>query len=352
MSISIQNYRTSYSRYADQDNAGNADASTENNRKLKRSDADTIAFSLDALTYLAQQRPGNAATADAVDDKSEISIDQKKTMLSNLQNRLAENGETTAAGAGEDNPLAAALSSLTEQLSGFDAETATDEEVSALFESVADTMDGMRPSGPPPMRIGAGGFPPPMQTDGLKGQTEETLSADDMKAMLAELQEKLDGLSEDEASELPPELAEAMAAVQEELAGFEAETASDEDVSALFDTVAQTLQQSRPEPPPKPEGESGPPPMLQAMGGLMPMFAWGLNAEETESDDTANAATDSTTATAAGRSATTMSSEDMKAIIAELQAKFLSSNASGTVTLSSNLAEALRGVQSAMVSLA
>ncbi|MFB9326735.1 hypothetical protein ACFFSY_12490 [Paenibacillus aurantiacus] len=109
-----------------------------------------------------------------------------------------------------------------------------------------------------------------------------------------------------------------MATAQEELAGFDAGTATNEGVSALFETVAQTLRQSQPEPPARPEGESGPPPMLQAMGGLMPMFTWGLNTEE--NGETESSMAESTSSSASGEAASAMTAGDMKAIIAELQA--------------------------------
>ncbi|MFB9326736.1 hypothetical protein ACFFSY_12495 [Paenibacillus aurantiacus] len=189
MSISIHNYRTSHNRYANQEQR-TASASTDSSR-MKRTDADSIALSLDALPYLAQQQtPATLAAENAVDDKSEIGTDRKKTMLTNLQARLAENGEPAAGSGGEGSPLAAAISALTEQLSGFDADAATDEEVSALFDSVADTMDAMRTGGPPPMRMDGGGFPPSMQRSEDEGNAQ-TLA--DMKSMLAELQAKLEG---------------------------------------------------------------------------------------------------------------------------------------------------------------
>lgn len=67
-----------------------------------------------------------------------------------------------------------------------------------------------------------------------------------------------------------------LASVRDLLADVDISTATDEEVSDLFDKIAQTIQNNRPAPPPEgdpshPEMDSsGLPPMMQAMGGIMP----------------------------------------------------------------------------------
>ncbi|MBB3110788.1 hypothetical protein FHS18_002855 [Paenibacillus phyllosphaerae] len=337
MSISINSYRNSYAYTWNQEDSA-ANRTTEGGSKSRSgSAADSIAFSLDALSYLNVQKPGATGTsADAVEDKDEISIDQKKTMLVNLQNRLSDSqADADSASTG---PMSEAIASLSETLYGFDASTATDEEISAMFESVADTMDSMRPSGGrPPMM--PGGFPPPMPSSDSASSEEgiAALSADDMKSMLAELQNQLSGLDED--SELPPGLAEALASVKEQLSGFDASTATDEEVSALFEEVGATLEESRPQPP----DAGGVPSQLMAMSGIMPPFAWAMSTSSEE---------DATNALAGfsldGEQQSDISSADLASLLAELQAKVGSMDAS--TTFSGGLAQALQTLSSQLSS--
>lgn len=82
-----------------------------------------------------------------------------------------------------------------------------------------------------------------------------------------------------------------LASVRDLLADVDISTATDEEVSELFDKIAETIQNNRPAPPPQggpshPEMDSsGLPPIMQAMGGIMPPFAWNFQETSNQEDN-------------------------------------------------------------------
>ncbi|SEL93306.1 hypothetical protein [Paenibacillus sp. OK003] len=121
------------------------------------------------------------------------------------------------------------------------------------------------------------------------------LTTDQQKSLLSDLQSYL--ASSDASAttnEIGGSTASPLASISELLSGQDFSAASDEDISDLFDQVAEIMQSQRPEPPPTNDSSrserNGTPPMMQAMGGIMPPFAWNIqeNSNEQNQDSSMN----------------------------------------------------------------
>nr|WP_248293121.1 hypothetical protein [Paenibacillus polymyxa] len=144
----------------------------------------------------------------------------------------------------------------------------------------------------------AGGMQAPLPTEnysyGYKyDQDTVALTMDEQKALLSDLQSYLTSSSAlSETNKINNSTNNPLATVSDLLSGVDLSTATDEEVSDLFDKVAETIQNNRPTPPPegdsfRPEVDSsGLPPMMQAMGGIMPPFAWNIQEITHQEDNT------------------------------------------------------------------
>ncbi|MGY5609646.1 hypothetical protein ACXHJ2_16095 [Paenibacillus sp. ALE3] len=143
----------------------------------------------------------------------------------------------------------------------------------------------------------AGGMQAPLPTENYSydykyDQDTVALTTDEQKALLSDLQNYLTSSSAlSEMNEINNSTKNPLAAVSDLLSGVDLSTATDEEVSNLFDKIAESIQNNRPAPPgddsfrPEVDG-SGLPPMMQAMGGIMPPFAWNIQATTNQEDDT------------------------------------------------------------------
>ncbi|WP_040950602.1 hypothetical protein [Gorillibacterium massiliense] len=209
------------------------------NTKTGTASTDTIEFSEALQMYMAGNQtdyPQPTGNYDANAKEYSLSIDQKKQMLADIQNLLGN--ETSATSETENSD---ALSSLKDELSGYDSESTTDDKVSDLFDQVMETLQSMRPErpdGPPPGDRPDG--PPPAMT------TEQK------KAFLTALQEKIsDGSSATDATD-----SSSGASVQQgwqdllaELKNFDAANTSDDEVANLFQEIVQAARQEQSLPP-------------------------------------------------------------------------------------------------------
>lgn len=121
------------------------------------------------------------------------------------------------------------------------------------------------------------------------------LTTDQQKSLLSDLQSYLSSSDASEATdEITGSTVNPLASISDLLSGQNLSAATDEDISDLFDQVAEIIQSQRPEPPPANDSSrsdrNGTPPMMQAMGGIMPPFAWNIqeNSNEQNQDNTMN----------------------------------------------------------------
>ncbi|WP_342417099.1 hypothetical protein NST83_07035 [Paenibacillus sp. FSL R10-2782] len=157
-------------------------------------------------------------------------------------------------------------------------------------------------------------------------QDKLTLSTDQQKTLLSELQSYLTSSSAlSETYEPTRSTKNPLASVTELLSNLDISTITDEEVSDLFDKVAETIQNNRPAPPPKDDSfqsevdSSGLPPMMQAMGGIMPPFAWNIQ-------ETSNQEGNSTT------SDKELTVDEKRSLMSDLQSILSSSLVSGSTS--------------------
>ncbi|MFK4472814.1 hypothetical protein ABH897_002538 [Paenibacillus sp. RC73] len=158
-------------------------------------------------------------------------------------------------------------------------------------------------------------------------QDKLTLTTDQQKTLLSELQSYLTSSSALSETDEPTRsnTKNPLASVTELLSNRDISTITDEEVSDLFDKVAETIQNNRPAPPPKDDSfqsevnSSGLPPMMQAMGGIMPPFAWNIQ-------ETSNQEDNSTT------SDKELTVDEKRSLLSDLQSILSSSLVSGSTS--------------------
>ncbi|ASR48481.1 hypothetical protein B4V02_18150 [Paenibacillus kribbensis] len=178
----------------------------------------------------------------------------------------------------------------------------------------------------------AGGMQTPLPTENYsnvydRSQDTFTLTMDQQKTLLSDLQSYLTSSSTtSEADELTNSTKNPLASITDLLSGVDLSTATDEEVSDLFDKVAETIQNNRPAPPPEggpfqPEADSsGLPPMMQAMGGIMPPFAWNIQETSNQEDHSTSSEQELTI-------------DEKRSLLSDLQSILSSSAVSGSTTL-------------------
>lgn len=275
MSLSINNY-TSNSTYktTQSDTSSTVTAHHHLHRHSSKIAAsgkqetagDSLQLSQEMMEYLAGYQnttPVSTETYGSDSGENALTSDQKKLILADLQARL--NG-IDAADSGTKTSGTDPLSTVKEELSGFDASSATDQQISDLFDEVAQTLQSSRPPGfggeppePPEQAGGASGLPPMMKAMGgvlppfawgidesgdsqSSDDTEVTLTADQKKSILADIQAKLSKLDSTQSGSTTSG-SQALSAIKNELSEFDASKATDDQVSDLFDEVAQTIEQ-------------------------------------------------------------------------------------------------------------
>ncbi|WP_068503918.1 hypothetical protein [Paenibacillus kribbensis] len=177
----------------------------------------------------------------------------------------------------------------------------------------------------------AGGMQAPLPTENYsndynKSQDTFALTTDQQKTLLSDLQSYLTSSSaSSETDELTNSTKNPLASITDLLSGFDLSTATDEEVSNLFDKVAETIQNNRPAPPPEggpfqPEADSsGLPPMMQAMGGIMPPFAWNIQETSNQEDNSTSSEQELTV-------------DEKRSLLSDLQSILSSSAVSGSTT--------------------
>lgn len=203
------------------------------------------------------------------DDQDTITLttDQQKTLLSDLQSYLmssSASSDTDDHTSSTKNPLA----SVRDLLADVDISTATDEEVSGLFDKIAETIQNNRPASPPegdpshtemdssglpPMMQAMGGIMPPFawniqetsnQVDNST-TSEKELTVDEKRSLLSDLQSVLSSslISGSTASDKDQET-DLLSALKDAWGNTDESNATDEEISALFDKIAKIFEQS------------------------------------------------------------------------------------------------------------
>lgn len=239
MSISINSYwNTAIYKTAQTDSSASVNQLHTHRHKAQQQESgtDSVELSQAAMEYLAGLQNTNAVPTSNYGTESsddDLTLDQKKVMLENIQKKLSsisstQSSDTTTT---DTNSADTLLSTLQEALSNFDSSTATDEQVSDVFDQVTEALKNSRPPVPPhgedghkpPMMDGMmPPPPPPMEGEQQSDETSEgMLTTDQKKEILTSLQSKLTSLS-----------------------GFDPSTATDEQLSDLFENIMDSFKLS------------------------------------------------------------------------------------------------------------
>lgn len=154
MSISINGYGSSYN-LTQSDSTNTVESHHHSHRHSSRSTAseeqgtstDTVQFSQQSMEYLiGYQNPNPVSTGNYGPNSSEpeLTTDQKKAILADMQNRLSTLSSSSSGipvSGNATNPF----STIKDELSGFDSSNATDEQISDLFDEVTQTAEQALP---------------------------------------------------------------------------------------------------------------------------------------------------------------------------------------------------------------
>lgn len=253
MSISVnQNHysNTLYSRNASRNTETSGDS------KQQTQGSDYLQISQEAA--LAFMQPGQLSNEAAPTDNyspDDLTTEQKQAFLSGIQSSLTVTGSDEDED--EDETTDSALSEVSEELANSDISSLSEEEISELFDEVMEAMkeerkqqsDAQAPVGggiPPELQASGGLMPPFMfseitdddQTD--ESETDETAIPQPTTEQKTELLQQLqDGLTADETGTGASD--EVLSLIESALADVDLTTATDEEISDLFDQVMSAL---------------------------------------------------------------------------------------------------------------
>lgn len=178
MSLSVNPYSSTYSYSVsswEKTTAANKQTNSGQSSKETASTGDSLELSPEYIAYLANMQSQAAADstygAATGENTDPFTTDEKKSILAELQSKLSSYSSGSAV-SGEEaaDPLGELLSTLQEKLSEFDAESASEEEIDALFDDVAETVAELRPPRPEQAPPGNGEerpSAPPSEAEGI-----------------------------------------------------------------------------------------------------------------------------------------------------------------------------------------
>ncbi|AEI43617.1 hypothetical protein [Paenibacillus mucilaginosus] len=210
-----------------------------------------------------------ALLVETDDTYTELTVEEQRSLLTEMKSRLNDLSSALADESSTEADAVSPLAGLQAELSGWNLSEATDEEVAAAFDDIMGMLAELRPPRPevdrphpppadptgiPSMLRGMGGIVPPFaweQQNGLEHSTPldsgtessvDELTVEQKMSILsdlAKLLQKLDS-SADRDETVDEEISSA--ALVEELQDYDASTADDEEVSAVFNEIAKLLQ--------------------------------------------------------------------------------------------------------------
>lgn len=335
MSLSV-NSQSDYWLYRLSQTDSTSTAAQSESKSSSKSRTDSLDFSAQLMQMLAAAEQSNAISANSTAAESgqdsgsnEMTPDQKRAFLAQIQ------GAASQLAAAQDNAsgtVSDMFAAINQQLNGFDASSATDDQVADLFNQVTQTMDASQASNP--YQAGAmfrhkhhiSG----QQAEAVVDSAADSLTTDQKRSILSNLagllnsagsdssaDDGLNGSSNDDSL---------LNAISGDLSGVDIGSATDDQVSSLFSQVLQELKDSIPSAPNDREASSSGnsegvdlsslPAMLRGMGSVPPPFAWNLTntggSDGSGSDDSGSGAD----ATAAS-----LTADQKRSLLADLQDK-------------------------------
>ncbi|KQN96071.1 hypothetical protein [Paenibacillus sp. Leaf72] len=311
MSVSINTYyKNSLQQPSLLDQSSTAAKQSELQSDDKKKSADSLQLSQEMLGYMSGYQQQYARTTEIYSPDSsvsELTTEQKKSILVHLQWQLhaslafqqGDDGSTLGTDT-DGGPLGL----MNDALSGIDLSTAADEEITNLFDEMKQTMNANRPA--PPQG------PPPAPSE--EAFSAKELTTEQIRSLLTDLQIQLGNIDltdKNEEDEISNDHTDStlLTAIKNAVSEVDLSSATDEEILNLLDTITELLESNRPEPPPLPdrselieqaasestEASVGLPPMLRALSGVLPPFAWQIAADADVDLDADEWSGDSTT---------------------------------------------------------
>ncbi|MGG4143753.1 hypothetical protein ABEW34_11510 [Paenibacillus algorifonticola] len=313
MSVSINTYyKNSLQQSSLLDQSSTAAKQYQLQSDDKKKSADSLQLSQEMLGYMSgyQQQYARSTEIYSPDSsESELTTEQKKSILVHLQRQLnvslslPQSDDGSALGTDTDS---GPLGLLKDTLSGIDLSTATDEEITNLFDKIKQTMNANRPA--PPQG------PPPAPSE--EAFSAKELTTEQIRSLLTDLQTQLGNIdltdkNEDDEDSNDITDSTLLSTIKNAVSEVDISSATDKEILNLLDTITELLESKRPEPPPLPDRAElneqaasdsadtsvGLPPMLRALSGVLPPFAWHIAADAEGDLDADEWADDSTTET-------------------------------------------------------
>jgi hypothetical protein len=272
LSLSINRHLTTTSYDASNTVKSNENGLNNTGHTTHKKSNDSLELSTEFMAYaggvqgsLPTENYSNEYTYDQ--DTLALTTDQQRSLLTDLQSYLTSSSSLSKTDELTNSSTKNPLASVSDLLSSLDLSTATDEEVSDVFDKVAETIRSNRPappegdafqptadgSGLPPMMMAMGGIMPPFawniqassdQTDNST-ESEKGLTLDEKRSLLSDLQSILSsGLGSGSAATEDDSDTDLLSALKNEWGNVDESNATDKEISALFDKIANVFEKS------------------------------------------------------------------------------------------------------------
>ncbi|MRN55801.1 hypothetical protein [Paenibacillus monticola] len=270
MSVSINNYYNKNYYYDNSNNGGTSSTtstqSSGTNKSKNVSGTDSIDFSQVALQYFSSNKTDDSSEDYSTDTYAPIkkhsapplTTDRMKSLLTEIQTNVSSADSEEDTSSSTDSTLA----TLQDLLSDIDLSTANEDEISSLFQNIQSVPFSLAYADSPSASEtqGASGIPSMLQSmqsiappfmwgvedsadteDSSATSLDTGLTTDDIQSILTKLQSQLNSVNV--ADDSTKNASNPLDVVKNMLSNVNISSASDDDLSTLFDRVLKTFDQ-------------------------------------------------------------------------------------------------------------
>lgn len=272
MSVSINNYYNKNYYYDNSTNGGTSTTSTQSSGTSKSknvSGTDSIDFSQVALQYFSNNKTDDSTEDNSTDTYAPVrkhsapplTTDRMKSLLSEIQTNVSSADSEDGTSSSTDSTLA----TLQDLLSDIDLSTANEDEISSLFQNIQSVPFSLAYADSPSSSEtqGASGIPSMLQSmqsvappfmwgtedtadtadteDSSATSLDTGLTTEDIQSILTKLQSQLSSVNV--ADESTKNASNPLAVVKNMLSNVNLSSASNDDLSTLFNNVLKTFDQ-------------------------------------------------------------------------------------------------------------
>ncbi|ULO08757.1 hypothetical protein H1230_08220 [Paenibacillus sp. 19GGS1-52] len=269
MSVSINNYYNKNYYYDNSTNGGTSSTSTQSSGTSKSknvSGTDSIDFSQVALQYFSNNKTDDSTEDNSTDTYAPVrkhsapplTTDRMKSLLSEIQTNVSSADSEDGTSSSTDSTLA----TLQDLLSDIDLSTANEDVISSLFQNIQSVPFSLAYADSPSSSEtqGASGIPSMLQSmqsiappfmwgtagtadteDSSATSLDTGLTTEDIQSILTKLQSQLSSVSVSDQS--TKNASNPLAVVKNMLSNVNLSSASNDDLSILFNNVLKTFDQ-------------------------------------------------------------------------------------------------------------